>query len=288
MFYDRTASRLDAHVHLWNPQQFRMPWLDHEPTLNKPFGLAQYPRQGAGRTITGMVYVEVDVAPHYALLEARWAASLAAQDARLARHRCSGACGAWRKEYADYLMALNPIGPIIKGVRRNLQAETDRTFCLQPDFVRGVRLVAEYGFSFDICIRHLAMRRLLNWCVSVLIPGFILDHLGKPGIKDHVLDPWREHLAQLAALPNVWCKLSGLVTEADPHRWTPGDLAPYLAHALEVFGEDRVVFGGDWPVLLLASSYDQWIEVLDALTWHLSSEAKRKLWAENARHFYRL
>ena len=89
-------------------------------------------------------------------------------------------------------------------------------------------------------------------------------------------------------MPNVWCKVSGLVTEADPHRWTPDDLAPYLAYALEVFGEDRVMFGGDWPVLLLASSYDQWIEALDSLTRHLSSEAKRKLWAENARHFYRL
>lgn len=278
---------VDAHVHLWNPQQFRMPWLDHEPTLNKPFGLAQYPRQGAGRMIAGMVYVEVDVAPHYALLEARWAASLAAHDARL-----QGIVAAAPVEHGErmrtYLMALKSIGPIIKGVRRNLQAETDRTFCLQPDFVRGVQLVAEYGFSFDICIQHHQVPMIVELVRQCPDTWFMLDHLGKPGIKDHVLDPWREHVAQLAALPNVWCKLSGLVTEADPHRWSPGDLAPYLAHALEVFGEDRVMFGGDWPVLLLASSYDQWIEALDALTWHLSSEAKRKLWAENAHHFYRL
>jgi L-fuconolactonase len=141
---------------------------------------------------------------------------------------------------------------------------------LQPDFVRGVQLVAEYGFSFDICIRHYQLPMIVELVRQCPDTRFMLDHLGKPAIKDHLLDPWREHLAQLAALPSAWCKVSGLVTEADPRRWTPDDLAPSLAYALEVFGEDRVVFGGDWPVLLLASSYDQWIETLDALTRHLS------------------
>jgi L-fuconolactonase len=283
----RERELIDAHVHLWNPQQFRLTWLDHEPALNKPFGLAEFPQQGAGSAITGMVYVEVDAAPHYALLEAQWAANLAEHDARL-----QGIVAAAPVEHGDrmrsYLKALQSIGPLIKGVRRNLQGESDRTFCLQPDFVRGIQLVAEYGFSFDICIRHHQLPMVVELVRMCPDTRFILDHMGKPAIKDHTLDPWREHLAELAALPNAWCKVSGLVTEADPSRWTPDDLAPYLAHALEVFGEGRVVFGGDWPVLLLASSYDQWIETLDSLTRHLSPEAKRKLWAENARQFYRL
>ena len=126
---------------------------------------------------------------------------------------------------------------------------------------------------------------LVRRCPDTL---FILDHLGKPAIKAHLLDPWREQLAQLAALPNVWCKISGLVTEADHQVWTSEELAPYVAHALEVFGEDRVVFGGDWPVLLLAASHDRWVETLDALTQRLSPETKCKLWKENARRFYRL
>jgi L-fuconolactonase len=278
---------VDAHVHLWNPQQFPMAWLDLVPTLNKPFGLSDYPRQSAGRAIDALVYVEVDVAPHYALLEARWAADQAANDARL-----QGIVAAAPVEYGEraraYLAALKATSPLIKGVRRNLQDEQDSAFCLQEDFVHGVRLLPTYGFSFDLCIRHWQLPmviELVRQCPDTL---FILDHLGKPAIKEHLLDPWREHLAQLAVLPNAWCKISGLVTEADHQGWTPEELAPYVAHALEVFGEDRVVFGGDWPVLLLAASHDRWVETLDALTQRLSPEAKRKLWKENARQFYRL
>lgn len=278
---------VDAHVHLWNPQQFRLAWLDHEPALNKPFGLSDYPPQSAGSAITGVVYVEVNVASHQTLLEAQWVADQAAHDARL-----QGIVAAAPVEYGEqvrsHLAALQTTSPLIKGIRRNLQDEIDPSFCLQPDFVYGVQLLATYGFSFDLCIRHWQLPtviELVRRCPDTL---FILDHLGKPAIKEHNLGPWRDHLAQLAALPNAWCKVSGLVTEADLQRWTPEDLAPYIAHTLAVFGEDRVVFGGDWPVLLLASSYDHWIETLDALTKHLSPEAKRKLWADNARRFYRL
>jgi len=278
---------VDAHVHLWNPRQFRMPWLDQTPALNKPFGLADYPHQSAGHTIDALVYVEVDVAPHYALLEARWAADQAAQDARL-----QGIVAAAPVEHGErtraYLAALQAASPLIKGVRRNLQDEQEPAFCLQEDFVQGVRLLPTFGFSFDLCIRHWQLPMAIELARRCPDTPFILDHLGKPAIKEHLLDPWRDHLAQLASLPNTWCKISGLVTEADHQSWTPEELAPYVSHALEVFGENRVVFGGDWPVLLLAASHDRWIETLEALTQRLSPEAKRKLWKENARQFYRL
>src|SRR5579884_3300046 len=268
---DEQIPMIDAHVHLWNPDRFNMPWLSDIPALNRSYGLQEYREQTRGLPINGMVYVEGGVDPRQALREAQYVVELAREEPRL-----QAIVAAVPVEHGDrmrtHLMALQSISPLIKGVRRNLQDEADPTFCLRPDFVRGVQLVAEYGFSFDICVRHHQFPMVVEVVRRCPDTRFILDHLGKPGIKNHILDPWREHLAQLAALPNVWCKVSGLVTEADPQRWTPDDLAPYLAYALEVFGEDRVVFGGDWPVLLLASSYDWWIETLDSLTRHLSPE----------------
>jgi L-fuconolactonase len=115
-----------------------------------------------------------------------------------------------------------------------------------------------------------------------------MDHIAKPNIRAGQLDPWREQMSELASLPNCYCKISGVVTEADHERWTIDDVRPYVMHALEAFGEDRSVFGGDWPVVLSASSWQRWVDTLDELTADFSPEAKRKLWAENARRLYRL
>jgi L-fuconolactonase len=151
-----------------------------------------------------------------------------------------------------------------------------------------VRLLEEYSFSFDICIRDEQLppvTALARACPSV---RFVLDHLGKPAIRERQLDLWRERLAELAEQPNVACKLSGIVTEADWHQWQAEDLAPYVAHALAVFGPNRVMFGSDWPVVTLASMYRSWVEALNSLTRNLSFDDQRQLWGENARHWYRL
>ncbi len=278
---------IDAHVHLWDPSHFRVSWLDGTPLLNRPYGLADYRAHTTDIAIEGIVYVEVDVNAHYALLEAAWAAERAREDILLL-----GVVAHAPLEYGErvraYLDALTALGPRIKGVRRIVQDESDKQFSLRPDFVRGTQLLADYGLSCDICIRHnqlAAINELVRLCPDT---AFILDHLGKPDIKEHKLDPWREQIQTLASHPNVVCKVSGMVTEADTQHWTAEDLAPYVTHVLDVFGEDRVVFGGDWPVALQATGYARWIEALDALTAHLSPQAKRKLWAENARRFYRL
>jgi len=145
-----------------------------------------------------------------------------------------------------------------------------------------------YGFSFDICIRHYQLPGIIKLVQRCPDTSFILDHIAKPDIKNHLLDPWRGQMRELASLPNIVCKVSGVVTEADHQSWAANDLSSYILHVLDVFGPDRVVFGGDWPVVLHASPYARWIETLDALTSHLTLEEQRKLWAENARNFYRL
>ncbi len=278
---------IDAHLHLWNPQRFRMSWLDGNATLDKPFGLAEYREHTAGVAIEAMVYLQVEVEPDYALLEARWAAERAPDDPRI-RGIVAYAPLEFGEQSRAFLDALVATGPLVKGVRRLIQGEADPEFSTRPRFVRGVQLLADYGLSFDICIHHHQLPgviKLVRCCPEV---AFVLDHIGKPDIKGHVLDPWREQIAILGAFPNVVCKVSGMVTEADHERWTPDDLAPYVAHVLAVFGEDRVIFGGDWPVAFQASPYPRWVAALDALTADLSPEAQRKLWSENARRFYRL
>jgi len=278
---------VDSHVHLWDPGRFRMSWLDGNDNLDRPHGIAEYRAATEGIAVDAMVYLQVEVEPPYALLEARWAAERAREDPRL-KGIVAWAPVEFGERVRAFLDALVAVDPWVKGVRRIVQSEPDPGFAVRPDFVRGVQVLAEYDLSFDLCIYHPqapAAVELVRRCPNV---SFILDHIGKPNIREHVLDPWRGQIRELSALPNVACKLSGMVTEADHQHWSAEDLRPYVEHVLECFGEDRVAFGGDWPVVTEASTYRRWVETLDALTSGLPPSAKWKLWAENARRFYRI
>jgi L-fuconolactonase len=278
---------VDTHMHLWDPEHFRMSWVDGDALLNQRYTLDVYAAQTAGVPLEAMVFVECGVEPQYAYLEAQWVVACARIDERI-----QGIVAACPMEFGlhvrSYIEALVALGPRIKGVRRNIQDEKDLNFCVQPDFVRAVQLLANYGLSFDLCIRYWHLPKVIALVRQCPNTQFILDHLGKPNAKEHVLDPWRDQIRELAMLPNVACKISGLVTEAEHADWKVDDLVPYVAHVLEVFGEDRVIFGGDWPVMLLASSYVRWFETMQMLTVSLQEAAQRKFWNENARRLYRL
>jgi L-fuconolactonase len=276
---------IDSHVHLWDPGQMRIPWLDAIPLLNRPYGLAEYGAQADD--VEGIVYVQVDVAPAYGLVEAGLVAGMAARDPRI-KAIVAYAPLEDGDRVRSYLDALTAMSPLIKGVRRLTQGEADQAFCLRPGFVEGVAALADYGLSCDLCIVHHQLAATTELVRRSPQVSFILDHLGKPAARDGLLEPWRAQMGELAALPNVMCKVSGLVTEADRERWTVEDLRPYVAHVLEVFGEDRVVFGSDWPVVLLAADHRRWVAALKSLTEGLSPEARQKLWADNARRFYRI
>ena len=186
-----------------------------------------------------------------------------------------------------YLEAMVAKGPLVKGVRRGLG--NDPALATSADFVRGVQLLGEHGLSFDLLGRGEpvmgAAIELVRRC-----PGtqFMVDHLFNPDVRQGTMDPWRGQLAALAAFPNVSCKVSGVVTNADHEGWRPADLAPYVDHALSVFGEDRVAYGSDWPVILQAATIPRWVDALDGIVSRLSPTARRKLFGENARRFYRL
>jgi L-fuconolactonase len=278
---------VDTHVHLWDPTHFRMAWLDNNPLLNKPYGLPEYRTHTQGVEVEALVYLQVEVETPYALLEARWAADRAAEDPRL-----KGIVPWAPLEYGErsraFLDALVQISPRIKGIRRIIQFEPDLDFCLRPDFVRGVQILPDYGLTFDICIDHRHLTNTIELVRRCPNTTFILDHIAKPDIKHHQLDPWRAGIKTLAGFPNVWCKMSGLVTEADHQHWTREDLKPFIDHILSTFGFERTMFGGDWPVAFQAARYGQWV---DALLWAVSGcseDELRKLFHDNAVAFYRL
>ena len=281
-----TMPLIDSHVHLWNPRRFPLSWLEGDALLEQPYELEAYEAEAAAQGIAGIVYVETGVAPEFALLEAQFVTSLAERTPLL-----KGIVAHAPLEYGarsrNYLDALAELGPKVKGVRRNLQEETAPDFCLTNDFLTGVRLLPEYGFSFDICIKHPqlpAATELVRRCPETT---FILDHLGKPNAKAGELDPWRDTIYALAELPNVACKLSGLVTEADPEAWTPATLEPYVTHVLECFGE-RVMFGSDWPVMHRAADFQGWLSTVRALTQGLNDDALDQLFHGAATRWYRL
>lgn len=278
---------VDTHVHLWDPASFHQPWLDSVPFLKRPFTVQDYQEQTSGIPIEAMICVEVNVLPEETLQEAHWFSMQAQHDPRIQGIVAAAPIGAGTS-LRTYLETLQTIDTRIKGVRRNIQDETLPGFCLQPAFVQDIQLLATYDLSFDLCLVHSQLPDVIELVRRCPNTRFVLDHLGKPAIRQHILDPWREQIQELAQFPNVACKISGLVTEADMQHWVSEDIAPYVTHILATFGEERIMFGGDWPVMLLASSYGHWIETVAALTSHLSDSARRKLWSENARRIYRL
>jgi L-fuconolactonase len=176
----------------------------------------------------------------------------------------------------------------LRGIRRLIEGEADPSICLAPDFVDGLRLLPKHGLTFDICVKHWGLVfaiELARRCPEVQI---VLDHIGKPGIKHGLVEPWQGQLRELARLPNVVCKLSGLVTEADPATWTPAALRPYVDHLVSSFGPERLLFGSDWPVVKLAASYSRWLETALELLAPLSPAERDAIFSGNARRVYRL
>lgn len=279
-------SFIDTHVHLWQSGQLERSWLAGDATLDQDYGLAEFIQATSIQAVEAFVFVETGVEQAQALAEASWVVELAQQDKRL-----QGIVAAASLELGagatQHLQALTTLGPLIKGVRRNVQGEA-LGFCLSPNFLEGVQLLADYGLSFDLCIRHEQLPEVIQLVERCPQVRFILDHLGKPAIARREHEPWRKQLNELARHHNVACKISGVVTEANHNTWKPDDIKPYIHDALDAFGEERALFGSDWPVMLLASSYTRWVETLDALTTELSTTTRERLWHVNARHWYRL
>ncbi|MGQ0600570.1 MAG: amidohydrolase family protein [Anaerolineales bacterium] len=276
---------VDSHVHFWEPNRLRYAWLNELPALNRAFLPEHLPAHGTGWQLDGLVFVQADCAAEQGLRELEWVSSLATSDARIKGIVAFAPLedGAAVRPVLDALKQQ----PLVKGVRRLIQSEPPG-FSVQPRFAVGVQLLAEYGFSCDVCIRHHQLREVIELVRRCPQVSFVLDHSGKPDIKNGRLDSWQRDIADFAALPNVMCKLSGLVTEADWQHWQPTDLRPYIEHTLQVFGNERVMFGSDWPVVTLAATYSQWLEMLMEATHSWSPTEQALLFFQNSAKFYQV
>ena len=178
--------------------------------------------------------------------------------------------------------------PMLKGLRHVLQGEPDQEYMLRADFNRGIRLLNKYDLVYEILIfeRHLPIT--IEFVDTHPDQVFILDHIGKPIIKNNVIEPWKKNIFELAKRDNVFCKISGMVTEADYRNWTVKQLYPYLDTVLEAFGADRLIFGSDWPVCLVACEYRQWFNIVKDFISRLNDTEQDGILGLNAQRIYKL
>lgn len=289
---------IDTHQHLWDLSRFRLAWLQGAPHLKRSFLPADYRDATQGLNVVKAVYMEVDVVPEQQLDEANYVIELCEKGKTpTVAAVISGRPAA--TGFVDYIRRFRD-SRYIKGVRQVLHGSQPRGYCLDPAFVRSIRLLGELRMSYDLCLRPAELAdavRLVEQCPDT---RFILDHCGNADPKAflpaddprraraHDPEQWRRDVAALAAKPNVVCKISGVIARAPKDSWKPDDLAPVIRHCLAEFGPDRVMFGGDWPVCLATATFRQWVEALTKIVADLNEADRRKLFHDNAARFYGL
>ena len=276
---------VDTHLHLIDRKRLRYPWLAGIPQLNRDFSYGDYAREARQCGISDVLHMEVDVAVEDIEAETRDVASLAAQPGSLLR----GAVSSCRPEEDGFASFLERqlANPLVKGFRRVLHVVPDEV-SESPLFRDNIRRLSGCGHPFDLCVRADQIDKAV--ALADLAPDvqFVLDHCGVPAIKDRAEHPWRERIAEIALRPNVAVKISGVVAYADAATWTVDDIRPYVEHAIDRFGWDRVVWGSDWPVCTLTASLSTWVAAAHAITGGCSAEARKRLFSANARRIWRL
>jgi L-fuconolactonase len=277
---------VDSHVHLYDVDRLRYGWLDRAPKLKRTSLLADFDRARGRIEVDKIVFAEVAVDPGLHLEEAGFIQGLADSDARLAGMVAHAPLEKGKAIEAD-LRALKK-HRILRGIRRLIETERDPSFCLEPPFLEAVKLLPKHGLSFDICVKHWALTYAIELARRCPEVTFILDHIGKPDIRHGLHEPWRSQIREMAALGNVVCKVSGVITEADHARWNKEEIKPYIAQVIEAFGFDRVMYGSDWTVSELTHPYPVFVEILDEMLRGTSEAEQRKLYRDTAIRTYRL
>lgn len=271
---------IDAHQHYWiyNPREYG--WIDDSMAVIRRDFLPQDLGSELDRNgFSGSIAVQA----RQTLEETRWLLELAEQTTRIL-----GVVGWVDLRSPDVHSQLKEFASSKKlvGIRHIVQSEMDDRFLLQPDFMRGISLLEEFDLAYDVLIytKHLSVAA--EFVKQFPRQRFVLDHLGKPPIKEGRIDFWAEGIRRLAELPNVLCKLSGLVTEADWQHWRPEQIVPYLDVAFESFGPERLMIGSDWPVCLVAASYWRVVNLVQEYLQRYPLESREAVLSGNAQRFW--
>ena len=280
---------IDTHQHLWDLTKFTLPWHQDAETkpLQRSFLMSDYLEATKGLNVVKTVYMEVDVEPEQQMAEAEYVTDLCQRkDNPMAAAVVSGRPGS--PGFEPYLRRLAD-NRYIKGIRQVLHGDsTPAGYCLKPDFVDSIKLLGELGKSFDLCVRPGEVAdaaKLVRQCPKT---RFILDHCGNMSVtsSDQALRAkWEKGMKEMAQLPNVMCKVSGIIVTANTD-WKPEDLQRNINFTLDTFGEDRVMFAGDWPVCTLRASFSQWLNALKQIVKNRPIAFQKKLFHDNAAKFY--
>ncbi|MFG2225769.1 amidohydrolase family protein [Streptomyces sp. NPDC048644] len=271
--------RIDAHHHLWNLGRRPQPWMDGPwaDPIRRDFTLPDLAPQLAAHGIEGTVLVQSSSSYE----ETAELLAVAAGEGPV-----RGVVG-WA-DLTDPALGEVPaaLGPGLVGIRHQVQDEPDPDWLTRPDVLRGLRTLAAAGLVYDLLVTPRELPAALAAARAVPELSFVLDHAGKPPVARGARLPWADHLTAIARLPNVSCKLSGLVTEADWTTWRPEPLLPYARHVLDAFGPGRVLFGSDWPVCTLAARYDDVVALAESATGHLTAAERAAVFGGTAARVY--
>lgn len=271
---------IDSHVHFWKYDKERDTWMDSMDVLQQDYLPHNLESTLKRNGIDGCVAVQADPSE----VETRFLCELAETYPFI-----KGVVGWLDLKAEDIEERLQHFSayPAIKGYRHIVQAEP-MEFLLREDFQRGVAALQAFDYTYDILIYHYQLHPAVKFVDLYPDQKLVIDHCAKPDIKNREIEEWAKYMREIAAHPNVYCKLSGLLTEAAWGEWKVADFYPYLDVVFEAFGTDRLMFGSDWPVILVSGMYVQWRSLLEKYMENYSEEDRAKVFGLNAVKFYNL
>jgi len=273
---------IDSHHHLWKYDPIEYDWIDDSmKDIRKDFLPENLKTTIQEAGVDGVISVQA----RQSVEETDWLIGMAHQNEFI-----KGVVG-WlplvQKDIEEYLEKYADEKKL-KGVRHVIQGEPDPEFMLRKDFNHGISLLKKYSLVYDILIVERQLPNTIRFVDQHPEQVFVLDHIAKPLIGRNELSPWKENIQELAKRENMNCKISGMVTEADYQKWTPSQLLPYIEVILEAFGPDRLLFGSDWPVCLVATTYTNWVNLVRKNITSYTETEQAKIMGENALRLYQL